>query len=94
MHLACAIVEARFLSTSEIKIKMKITVVTTLSVDRFNYVKVETDEGLVRIRELHPASSTGGTPALIDHLPSLKSGGDTPLLPLPYKLYATFNDLS
>ena len=59
---------------------MKVTVVTTLSVDRFNYVKVETDEGLVGIRELHPASGTGGTPALIDHLPSLKSGG----IPLCY----------
>ena len=40
---------------------MKVTAVTTLSVDRFNYVKVETDEGLV-IGELHPASGTGETP--------------------------------
>ena len=43
---------------------MKVTAVTTLSVDRFNYVKVETDEGLVGIGELHPASGTGGTPFL------------------------------
>ena len=41
---------------------MKVTAVTTLSVDRFNYVKVETDEGLVGIGELHPASGTGETP--------------------------------
>ena len=37
---------------------MKVTAVTTLSVDRFNYVKAETDEGLVRIEELHPTLST------------------------------------
>ena len=43
---------------------MKVTAVTTLSVDRFNYVKVETDEGLVGIGELHPASGTGRTPFL------------------------------
>jgi galactonate dehydratase len=41
---------------------MKITSVTALSADRFNYVKVETDEGLTGVGELHPASGTGGTP--------------------------------
>ena len=41
---------------------MKVTAVTTLPVDRYNYVKVETDEGLTGIGELHPASGTGGTP--------------------------------
>ena len=41
---------------------MKVTAVTTLSPDRFNYVKVETDEGLTGVGELHPASGTGGTP--------------------------------
>ena len=43
---------------------MKITRVETLRVSRFMYVKVETDEGLVGIGELHPASGTGGTPFL------------------------------
>ena len=37
---------------------MKVTAVTTLSVDRFNYVKAKTDEGLVRTGELHPTLST------------------------------------
>ena len=41
---------------------MKVTAVTTLSVSRFNYVKVETDEGISGVGELHPASGTGGTP--------------------------------
>jgi galactonate dehydratase len=41
---------------------MKVTAVITLSVDRFNYVKVETDEGITGVGELHPASGTGGTP--------------------------------
>ena len=41
---------------------MKVTAVTTLPVDRFNYVKVETDEGITGVGELHPASGTGGTP--------------------------------
>ncbi|MBT4126307.1 MAG: galactonate dehydratase [Chloroflexi bacterium] len=41
---------------------MKVTAVTTLSVSRFNYVKVETDEGITGVGELHPASGTGGTP--------------------------------
>tara|TARA_B100000029_G_C17512079_1_gene936666 strand:+ start:270 stop:1439 length:1170 start_codon:yes stop_codon:yes gene_type:complete len=41
---------------------MKVTAVSTLSAARFNYVKVETDEGLTGIGELHPASGTGGTP--------------------------------
>lgn len=41
---------------------MKVTAVTTLSAARFNYVKVETDEGLTGVGELHPASGTGGTP--------------------------------
>ena len=41
---------------------MKITAVEVLSADRFNYVKVQTDEGLHGIGELHPASGTSGTP--------------------------------
>ncbi len=41
---------------------MKVTAVTTLSASRFNYVKVETDEGISGVGELHPASGTGGTP--------------------------------
>ena len=43
-------------------ITIKVTAVITLSVDRFNYVKVETDEGITGVGELHPASGTGGTP--------------------------------
>ncbi|HIF70958.1 MAG TPA: galactonate dehydratase [Dehalococcoidia bacterium] len=41
---------------------MKVTAVTVLPVSRFNYVKVETDEGITGVGELHPASGTGGTP--------------------------------
>ena len=41
---------------------MKVTAVEVLSADRFNYVKVETDEGIHGVGELHPASGTGGTP--------------------------------
>jgi len=44
------------------KRKMKVTAVTTLPVSRFNYVKVETDEGINGVGELHPAFGTGGTP--------------------------------
>ena len=43
---------------------MKVTEVRVLSADRFNYVKVETDEGIHGVGELHPASGTGGTPFL------------------------------
>ena len=43
---------------------MKVTEVKVLSADRFNYVKVETDEGIHGVGELHPASGTGGTPFL------------------------------
>ena len=43
---------------------MKVTEVKVLSADRFNYVKVQTDEGLHGVGELHPASGTGGTPYL------------------------------
>ena len=43
---------------------MKVTEVNVLSADRFNYVKVQTDEGLHGVGELHPASGTGGTPFL------------------------------
>ena len=43
---------------------MKITKVETIHVHRFMYVKVETDEGITGIGELHPASGTGGTPYL------------------------------
>ena len=43
---------------------MKVTAVEVLSADRFNYVKVETDEGIHGVGELHPASGTGGTPFL------------------------------
>ncbi|MEE2753283.1 MAG: galactonate dehydratase [Candidatus Latescibacterota bacterium] len=43
---------------------MKVAEVRILSADRFNYVKVETDEGIHGVGELHPASGTGGTPFL------------------------------
>ncbi|MDA0677094.1 MAG: galactonate dehydratase [Chloroflexi bacterium] len=43
---------------------MKVTAVKVLSADRFNYVKVETDEGIHGVGEVHPASGTGGTPFL------------------------------
>ena len=43
---------------------MKVTRVETIRVSRFTYVKVETDEGITGIGELHPASGTGGTPFL------------------------------
>ena len=43
---------------------MKIVNVETLHVNRFMYVKVITDEGIVGIGELHPASGTGGMPYL------------------------------
>jgi galactonate dehydratase len=43
---------------------MKITRIHTLRADRFMYVKVETDEGIAGVGELHPASGTGGTPFL------------------------------
>ena len=43
---------------------MKVTEVRVLSADRYNYVKVITDEGIHGIGELHPASGTGGTPFL------------------------------
>jgi len=41
---------------------MRVTKVETIRVDRFTYVKVETDEGLTGVGDLHPASGTGGTP--------------------------------
>jgi len=41
---------------------MRVTKVETIRVNRFTYVKVETDEGLAGIGDLHPASGTGGTP--------------------------------
>ena len=41
---------------------MKITSIEVLSVDRFDYVKVKTDEGINGIGELHPASGTSSTP--------------------------------
>ncbi len=43
---------------------MKITDVQNLAADRYNYVKVVTDEGIHGVGELHPASGTGGTPYL------------------------------
>ena len=43
---------------------MKITKVRILSADIFNYVKVETNEGIYGVGEVHPASGTGGTPFL------------------------------
>ena len=46
------------------KKNMKVTEVKVLSADRYNYVKVVTDEGLHGVGELHPASGTGGTPFL------------------------------
>jgi galactonate dehydratase len=41
---------------------MRITDVKALRAHRFTYVKVETNEGLTGVGELHPASGTGGTP--------------------------------
>lgn len=41
---------------------MKIIKVETLCASRFMYVKIITDEGIIGIGELHPASGTGGTP--------------------------------
>jgi len=43
---------------------LKITKVRILSADIFNYVKVETNEDVYGIGEVHPASGTGGTPFL------------------------------
>jgi galactonate dehydratase len=43
---------------------MKVTEVRVLSADRYNYVKVLTDEGIHGVGELHPASGTGGMPYL------------------------------
>jgi galactonate dehydratase len=43
---------------------MRVTKVEAIRVHRFTYVKVETDEGLTGVGELHPASGTGGTPFL------------------------------
>ena len=43
---------------------MRVTRVRVLSADRFNYVKVETDEGIHGVGELHPGSGTSGTPYL------------------------------
>ena len=43
---------------------MVVTKVEVIRVSRFTYVKVETDEGITGIGELHPASGTGGTPFL------------------------------
>ncbi|MEW6750873.1 MAG: enolase C-terminal domain-like protein [Candidatus Latescibacterota bacterium] len=43
---------------------MRVTEVRALRASRFMYVKVETDEGLTGLGELHPASGTGGTPYL------------------------------
>ena len=41
---------------------MKITSIKVLSANRYDYVKVETDEGISGVGELHPASGTSGTP--------------------------------
>jgi len=41
---------------------MKITRIQSLRASRFMYVKIETDEGLTGVGELHPASGTGGMP--------------------------------
>ena len=41
---------------------MKVTQVETLRASHYMYVKVSTDEGIVGVGELHPASGTGGTP--------------------------------
>ena len=43
---------------------MKIVKIETIHVSSFIYVKVVTDEGIVGIGELHPASGTGGMPYL------------------------------
>lgn len=40
---------------------MKITDLKTLQADRFIFVKLETDEGITGVGELHPASGTSGT---------------------------------
>ena len=41
---------------------MKIKEIKTLSGDRYNYVKITTDENIVGYGEIHPASGTSGTP--------------------------------
>ncbi|MFO7916607.1 MAG: galactonate dehydratase [Anaerolineae bacterium] len=41
---------------------MKVTEIQVLRASRFTYVKVQTDEGITGVGELHPASGTGGTP--------------------------------
>ena len=41
---------------------MKITPIEVLSADRYDYVKIQTDEGISGVGELHPASGTSGTP--------------------------------
>lgn len=43
---------------------MKIVNIETIHVHRFMYVKVVTDESIIGIGELHPASGAGGTPFL------------------------------
>ncbi|HIG17812.1 MAG TPA: mandelate racemase/muconate lactonizing enzyme family protein, partial [Candidatus Handelsmanbacteria bacterium] len=59
---------------------MKVTALITLAVDRYNYVKVETDEGITGVGELHPASGTGGTPfvprAAVDYCSEYLVGKD------------------
>jgi galactonate dehydratase len=41
---------------------MKITRIQSLRASRFMYVKIQTDQDLIGIGELHPASGTGGMP--------------------------------
>jgi len=41
---------------------LKITSIEVLSADRYDYVKIQTDEGISGVGELHPASGTSGTP--------------------------------
>lgn len=40
---------------------MKVTAVETHLADRYTFVRVQTDEGLYGVGEVHPASGTGGT---------------------------------
>ena len=43
---------------------MKVTKIETIRASRFTYVKVETDEDITGVGELHPASGSGGSPFL------------------------------
>ena len=63
-HLPAARIQSGSGRTMRRENRIRVTEVNVLSADRFNYVKVETDEGIHGVGELHPTSGTGGTPFL------------------------------